>query len=233
MPLPASFIREGFVTGSNARTRMKLKNGRLLKPLMIGTEGETNMGKSEFILSCPGPGLVIAVDRGFDGMLDNPNPPSTRRDDFAWKVCPAPMQFTVAHEEYKRYFDNLRTEFYKALANPDALTVGMDGDSDFWELQKLAAFGKIANVWPQTKYGDVYAIRRAITARAYDSGKIVVATNKIRDEYVKVVGADGLVEKEFDGTDKTEKSGKKIRQGFPDQDYLWQIQLRHLQRPYA
>lgn len=232
MPLPASFIRDGFVPAIKARNRVHLPNGRLLKPLLIGTEGETNTGKTEFLLSCPGPGIIIAMDRGFDGMLDNPHPPDARReDDFAWKVIQAPLNTTATQNTYIDYFKQFRTEFYKALDNKDAITVAIDGDSDSWELQRLADFGKLANVWPQTKYGDTYAARRAMIARAWDSGKIVIGTNKVRDEYVTVYGPDGLAQKESDGSDKKVKSGNKQRQGFPDQDYLWQIQLRHLYQP--
>lgn len=231
MPLPRSFMTDGFVPGNVARKRMKLASGRLLKPLMIGTEGDTNSGKSEFILSCPGPGLVLAMDRGFDGMLDNPNPPASRRDDFAWKVIQAPINTSATQSEFAEYFKEFRDTLYKALANPEAVTIGIDGDSDSWELQRLAEFGKLANVYPMTKYGDSYARRRAIIARAWDSGKIIIGTNKLRPEFVQVIGADGNPVFEADGQPKKEKSGRMERQGFPDQDYLWQIQIRHLVKP--
>jgi len=233
MSLPTSFLRDGFQPAAQARVRMKLPNGRFLKPLLIGTEGETNTGKSEFILSCPGPGIFIALDRGFDGLLDNPNPPKERKSDqFAFKVIKVPLNTgPTAKGMYEDYFRETRSTFYKALDNTDAVTVAIDGDSDFWELQRLAEFGKLANVWPQTKYGDVYAGRRAMTARAWDSGKIVIGTNKIRDEYLTVTDSAGQPMKERDGSDTKRKTGNKVRQGFPDQDYLWQIQLRHFYNP--
>ena len=232
MPLPPSFQTEGFVSGATIRPRMLLRSGKKLKPLMLGTEGETNTGKSEFLLSAPGPGIIIPMDRGFDGMLDNPNPPKERRQgDFAWLPMQVPLNTTATQAEYGKYFAMFRDGFYKALANKDALTVCIDGDSDSWELQRLAEFGKLANVWPQTKYGDAYAHRRAMIAKAWDSGKIIIATNKIRDEYVKALDDKGMPIKEADGTDKKEKSGRKERQGFPDQDYLWQVQIRHMYKP--
>ena len=52
MTLPSSFARDGFVTFDKARTRMQVR-GQQIKPLLIGTEGESNTGKTEFILSCP------------------------------------------------------------------------------------------------------------------------------------------------------------------------------------
>lgn len=232
MSLPASFLRDGFQPAAKARSRMKLPDGRLLKPILIGTEGESDTGKTEFLFSCPGPGIIIALERGHEGMLDNPNPPAARRlDDFAIKAIPLPASTTAKQPQYLEYFQLARSEYYKALANLDAVVVAVDGDSDFWEIQRLGEWGRLTGIFPQTKYGDVYAARRAMTARAYDSGKIVIGTNKVRDEYETVYGPDGLPLKEQDGSEKKRKTGNKQRQGFPDQNYLWQIQIRHLYRP--
>lgn len=228
MTLPQSFLRDGFVNKFSIRQRQPLPGGGLLHPLLIGTEGETNTGKSEFILSCPGPGLVLVVDRGIDGMLDNPNPPSSRREDFAFRVVKIPPNTTATQPQYLEYYNSVRNDFYKALDNKDAVTVAIDGDSDFWELQKLANFGKLTQVWPVTKYGDTYAQKRAMISRAWDSGKVVIATNKVKDEYEASYDSQGNALKESDGSDKRVRSGRKERQGFPDQDYLWQIQIRHL-----
>lgn len=230
MALPASFARDGFVDKHHMRTRMKLKNGKLLKPLLIGTEGETNTGKSEFLLSCPDPGIIIVVDRNIDGALDNPHPPAARRSDFAFKVVQVPPNMTANQPIYLDYFLKTRQEFYKALDNLDAVTVAIDGDSDFWELQRLGAFGKLTQVFPQTKYTDVYAAKRAMITRAWDSGKIIIGTNKVRDEYESIIGPDGNPVME-NGEEKKRKTGNKQRQGFPDTDFLWQIQIQHLCRP--
>jgi len=233
MSLPNSFLREGFIPAKQARVRRRLPNGKFLKPLLIGTEGETNTGKTEFILSCPGPGIMLALDRNFDGMLDNPNPPADRHvDDWAIKVIQEPLNTTATQKVYGSYFTTTRQAFYDALDNPDSVSIAIDCDSDFWELQRLTDFGKLANVWPQTRYGDTYAAKRAMIARAWDSGKIVIGTNKVRDEFETVYKPDGTPEMESDGkTERRRKTGNKTRQGFPDTDYLWQIQLRHLFRP--
>jgi hypothetical protein len=200
---------------------------------MIGTEGTTDSGKTEFILSCPGPGLIICLDRGFDASMDNPNPPVWRRKDFGLNIVTAPKETqSLDPKFFAPYWEAFYKRFLAALANAEALTVAIDGDSDSWELQKLAEFGRLTNVFPQTKYHPVYAARKAMYARAWDSGKIIIGTNKVRDEYKPVYMADGttpvLDEK---GEHKREKTGLKERQGFPDQDYLWHIQIRHLRVP--
>src|SRR5580692_8812138 len=133
--LPASFARDGFFPLS--KTKPKYKH------LLIGTEGLPNTGKSEFALSAPGPGIFICIDRGYEAVLDNPNPPKARNyDDFAFKTIQIPLATQVAQPVYLEYWREFYNQFKKALDNPDARTVVLDGDSDSWELQRLAEFGR-------------------------------------------------------------------------------------------
>lgn len=219
--LPASFARDGFVMPDVARKKGKFKR------LLIGTEGRADSGKTEFALSAPGPGLVICLDRQFDAIFDNPRPPPTRRSDFGFKVIEIPAATQVDQPEYLKQWVNFKLEFYKALDNADARTVVLDGDSDSWELQRLAAHGKLTGIFPATRYTDVYAARRAFINRAWDSGKIVIATNKLKAEYKTIFDRDGKPVLDDQKQEKREKTGGWERQGFPDQEYLWQIQLRH------
>jgi hypothetical protein len=211
VPLPTSFARDGFLPPSAVRGKVR--------HLLVGTDGWPNTGKTEFALSAPGPGIVLCLDRGFDGVLDNPRPPAARRDDFAYKVIQVPLPTQMAQPEYLDYWRAFYEQYKKALANPDARTVVLDGDSDSWELQRLAEFGKVTQV-PPIAYANVNAARRAMIARAWDSGKIVISTNKLKEGY----------ESQLDSNKKEVrlKTGKDARQGFPDMGYLYQVQLRHL-----
>lgn len=214
MALPASFARDGFFPLS--KTKPKYKH------LLIGTEGLPNTGKSEFALSAPGPGIFICLDRGHEGMLDNPNPPKTRNyDDFAFKIIPIALS-TQSNSSafYLEYWRKFYEEYRKALDNLDARTVVLDGDSDSWELQRLAEFGKLTQV-PPIMYTNVNAARRAMIARAFDSGKIVISTNKLKDRYESKMSSDG---KEV----RIRTEGAYERQGFSDHEYLYQLHIRHL-----
>lgn len=222
MPLPNSFARDGFKPLSSLDTKRK--------HLLVGTEGQSDTGKSEFALSAPGPTMVIALDRMIDGMLDNPKPPPTRRADIGICVIPVRLDGTSTQQEY---LDNWRAfyEVYKkALANPDVTTVVVDGDSDSWELQRLAEFGKLGQV-PALRYVGPNAARRAMIARAFDSGKIVICTNKVKDVYADKLDKAGKVMLGGDGKELRVKSGEQESQGFQDQDYLWHVRLKHLYNP--
>lgn len=220
MSLPASFTRDGFLHSSKV-----LKKRRL----MIGTEGDTDAGKTEFILSCPGPGILLAVDRSIDGVYDNPAPPPSRRDDWAIVPVTIPLNTQLLDKDayMARWTDFYKNYYMKALNNEDAVSVALDGDSDTWEFERLASWGRLEQI-PALMYAGANSSRRAMISRAWDSGKIIIATNKLKDEYVDILDSNGKPVKDDKGRVKREKTGEQERQGFPDQQYLWQIQLRHL-----
>lgn len=223
MALPASFMRDGFLAPSALDTK--------LKHLLVATEGQTDTGKTEFGMSAPGPIIILALDRMYDGVLDNATPPPTRRSDIGIKVIQVPLQGTTSQKDYVEYWDSFYKEYKKALSNPDVRTVLLDGDSDSWELQRLGEFGRLEKV-PALKYVGPNASRRAMIAKAFDSGKIVIATNKIKDMYMdKINPTTGQPERGNDGNIIRIKSGEQEAQGFSDQDYLWHVRLRHLYKP--
>ena len=223
MALPQSFTRDGFLNLTLPVHQPKFRR------LMIGSDGPAGSGKTEFALSAPAPGIGIFLDRGSDAVFDNPNPPPARQSDFGYKVIYVPKVQQTDQNGFMTYWQNFYKEYIKALENQDCRTVLIDGDSDSWELQRLAAFGKLTQI-PSILYTNVNAARRAMIARAYDSGKIIIATNKISREYRTLHNPDGspLLK---DGREVREWDGKSYqRQGFSDQDYLWHIQIRHLYR---
>lgn len=200
---------------------------------MIASEGVSDSGKTEFAFTCPGPGLGLLWDRGFDATMDNPTPPPTRRHDFGVKVIQAPVatQFADA-KDYRPYWLGGLKATLEAINNPDARTVFIDGDNVSWDLQRLAEHGRLTNVFPQTKYTDVYAARRALYFRLWDCRKIILATNMMRDEFKAIKDKDGnYIMDPTTGEPKKERTGEKVASGFPDQEYLWQIRIRHLYKP--
>lgn len=219
--LPASFARDGFGYATQVRQTRRL---------MIGTDGEDNTGKTEFILSCPDPGIMVCLDRGYDAALDNATPPPTRRKRFAVKPINVPLVFGGSGADYDEYWKKFKSTWYTALANPDAVTVALDGDSDSWELQLLVEFGRLKQIHP-LQYTDPNAIKRAMIARAHDTGKIIVCTHKVKPEYEDAFDAQGNPIIDDKGKNVQKRTGGFKRQGFKDMNYLFNIQLRHLYKP--
>lgn len=219
--IPASFRKAGFAPIEEVRKQRRV---------MITTEGPRDSGKTEFALSAPGPGMVLCLDRGFDAVFDNKRPPPTRRNDFFFKVVQAPVPTQAKIDIYLDYWRSFKQSFYDMLDNPDVRTCVLDGDSDSWELQRLAEFGKLTQI-PSIMYTGVNAARRALYARAFDSNKIIIATNKVSKDYKTVMDPATGEPLKKDGKEVREWDGKSYkRQGFEDNGYLFSIRLRHLVR---
>lgn len=222
MPLPLSIQRLG------VKTPQEIAKKR--KRLMIGTQGESEAGKTEFICSAPGYGIVNCLDRGHEGMLDNPKPPDTRQDSFLFKVFELPRESQVEKPEFLKAWINYRDAIYEQLKVPEVYTIGIDTDSVAWELQLLAEFGKTTQI-PQLMRTSVNISRRGFTTRLFDSGKNIIGTNLLKDRYEtlrdETTGRPILK----DGKEQNVRTGKRERQGFPDQTYLWQVQLEHFVVP--
>lgn len=224
--IPQALRAKGF--GDPETVRM---GGRKFRRLMIGTEGFSNTGKTEFMLSAPGPGAVISVDRGFDAIFDNPKPPTARREDFGFNVIQTPLASQSTDPRfYAEHWNKFYTAYKEALAIPEVRTIGIDCDSDTWELQRLAEWGTLQGI-VSLRYAGVNASRRVLYARAWDSGKIVIAANKLSKDYKPVYNTDGSPKLDSAGKQVREWDGKSYeRQGFNDQDYLFSLQIRHLYR---
>lgn len=164
-------------------------------------------------------------------MLRNPNPPKSRNPNFGFRVVQVPLVGTVDQAGALQYWKTFYADYRAILENPDVRTLIFDGDSDSWELQRFAEFGRLAKV-PGHLYDGVNAARRAMYARAHDSGKNVIATNKLKKHYVLDMDpATGRPKVDASGNDKRVWDGTYERQGFNDQEYLWHVQVRNFYVP--
>ncbi len=244
MPIPESIRKKGYMTAEELTAQ---------RGIMIAVQGPSDSGKSEFFLSAPDPMGVIAIDRMVDGTLRNEDPPTTRRpmNNVAFKIIKVPLAGTgkrfLGKEEvkglpddktsknqdiYKLYWEKFRDNLYEALEEPWFRTVVVDGDSDSWQLQRLAAFGKLDKIMP-INYTEVNSARKAMIAKCWDSGKIIICTNKVKEAYEDKVDSTGKVEKDNLGNNVQVKSGEDVSEGFHDRksEYMWHIRLEHIYEP--
>lgn len=223
MAIPKSFITDGFYNPNAPKKRRRL---------LIGIDGPTNTGKTEFGLSAPGPGICLCLDPGYEGMEDKEEPPATRNLDFVFVPIRVKMREEVnGTDEYVKDWIYYRDLCYKAYANNDALTVILDGDGDSYELQTLAEFGKLTQI-PQLARDPLMAKRKLFIRRAFDSGKNIIATYKVKPNWVPVIDpATNMPLKDEKGRVVREAHPTNMdRRGFPDQDYLYMVQLRTMKR---
>ncbi len=200
------------------------------------TEGEHDSGKTEFLFSAPTPNQIIAIDRGIDGMGRNPEPPAWRKKQGVYvKVCKVPMEPTEANfnaskpemNDYLRNFREVKADLYAALDNKQSATVCMDTDSDFFRLQTLAEFGRLSQIMPINRE-NLNAAKRAQFARCWGANKIVIFTNKLVPMWEGVKNPDGTVKTDEKGKEVRVRSGSMVSAGFDEDNYLWQVRIRHL-----
>jgi hypothetical protein len=193
---------------------------------MIGIEGLPDTGKTEFSLTAPPSIVSLAIDRGWEHVLTKPTPPRARQKDIYLKIfkVPKPGQAPDAGNTYKTIWDDFYGTYKKALEGPYR-TVVVDGDSETWDLQQLAAFGKVTQV-PQIQRVDINQARRVMISRAFDSGKNIIFTYRVKAEYENTVKVDskGIPH------EVSVKTGEYKRSGFSEQDYQVQVQLRSLSK---
>lgn len=208
----AGFVAPEFITKPK---------GAKFKRLMLSLEGVRGSGKSEFANSAPGPIAHLILDRGIDSVIDNPDPPATRAANILYKVITVPK--ASQQEDFVAYWRAYYQDLMLALYSTDGRTVVIDGDPDSWELQRLAEFGRLTKV-PPILYDTVNTARRALYARCYDSGKIVIATSRVREVYATKFDAAGRPEINSSGNEVRVPTGEHEKQGFNDGGYVWTIQ---------
>lgn len=200
--------------------------GSQFKRLMLSLEGDRGTGKSELADSAPGLIAHLVLDRGIDSVIDNPFPPLTRNPNAYYKTITVPKASQA--EDFKAYWQTFRLSLMDAIHSTDGRTVVIDGDPDSWELQRLAEFGRLTKV-PPILYDTVNSARRALYARCYDSGKIIISTSRVRQVWETVKNPiTGLPEVNSSGNDIRRWTGEYEKQGFNDGGYIWTIQARTL-----
>ena len=217
--IPQSLLRAGYKT----MDEVLHSHGRTY-PMTIGLDGKPSEGKTELALSAPGVIAAVTVDRGHLGLMLNPKPPATRCKDVVWRVIDPPMPTAAVQNEFSTYWAMIRESMYNAAKMPEIRTVLADGDSDTWEIQRMAEFGKLSQV-PSHLYTAVNAARRAYYAKLTDFGKFLIFTSKMTKEYRPVYRPDGTPELDNQGKPVRRWTGNWERKGFDDIDYSLQLSL--------
>jgi hypothetical protein len=210
-------VNKGFTPVSQFKRRPRL---------VMGIEGLPDTGKTEFALTAPPCIGWLAVDRGFEHVISKEIPPRFRQTDIDLREFQIPLPTQDPTQEgttFLQVWNEFYTEYKSALANPRYRTIIVDGDSDTWELQQLAAFGKVTQIAP-IKRVDVNAARRVMLCRGFDSGKNVIFTYRLKPEYEKTIKFNAAGQP----SEVDEKTGDYKRAGWNDQDYIIQVQARAL-----
>ena len=214
-------------TGSKAGTNFKRISVKQPKRLVLSIDGEEKCGKTRFALTAPKPIGFIDLDSGLEGTAHKHDLAEVLHSDLAakWKEVQqlsAQQQIRrgdhvqVAHAAAK-VWSQFVDDFRWGIRN--LRTVVVDTASEMNELIRLARFGKLTQVMPES-YGPVYAELSALLKEIYSTEANLVLLHRVKAEYEAAPpSASG---KRQPGA----KTGKMVRAGFKDIPYIVQTVLR-------
>jgi hypothetical protein len=179
--------------------------------IIMTVDADEGCGKTHLSLTAPRPIAFFDIDDNVDPIVKKFN---FKKGEF--------RHYQVGYlledgddEAYKKTEAMIKA--YKAcLAAPDSVvrSIVFDTGTEFWEMVRLARFGKINNVKPH-HYGPVNAEFRTLIRHAKRNNKNLILVHKRKDEYIN--------------TNPKKKdamaipTGKRIRAGFKEMGYLVQV----------
>jgi len=145
--------------------------------IILNVEGGEKGGKSHFALTAPGPISLIDMDTGLEGVV---NKFSKQK-----KIYRASFNYhdATSQNEWETMWKKMKQAFFDALATKVIRTLIVDTASEMWELCRMAAFGKLAQVKPH-HYAPVNAEFRDLIRKAYDTDKNLILIHKQKKEYI-------------------------------------------------
>lgn len=179
--------------------------------LIASIDGLEKTGKTHLALTAPAPIAYFDLDEGMSEIIDK------------FPKLSKPGQFLYYHIDYDDEDDDLAEKhigkvlkaYRSCLSAPDSVvkTIVFDTDSDFWEMLRLARFGRLTQVKPH-HYAPVNAEFRRYIRDAKRSNKNLILLHKKKDEYIQTKSMKTAM-----------PTGKKIRAGMKEVGYLVQVVL--------
>lgn len=179
------------------------------KRLICAIDGLEKQGKTHFALTAPGPIAVISTDIGLDGVIQKFQKKkeiwvAEHKIDVPGLIRDTDIQ--VVSKAAQTAWKELGNRYQEALETPEIRTIIWDTATEFWEILRMARFGKLTQVMPH-HYGPVNAEFRELLRRAHDlDDKHLILLHKMKDQYVN---------------DK--RTGEVKRAGMADTGFLVQV----------
>jgi hypothetical protein len=170
--MAANFQQLGFRT-ADATVRPRV---------IVGVCGQEKQGKTHFSMSAIPPSVgttpnaaYFSCDVGEEGVVHKFT--SNRNIEIFDMIVPD--DWKQAEKEWERF----TKAFYAMLKEPSIKTIIGDTATEWWELLRMARFGKLTQVMP-FQYGPVNAEYRKLIKSAYASDKNLILLHKMRSVYI-------------------------------------------------
>jgi hypothetical protein len=145
--------------------------------LILNVEGQEKEGKTHFSLTAPGPIALIDMDTGLEGVV------SKFLKEKKIYVASFNYRDATNPDEWQAEWKKLKTCVLDALSSKNIRSLVWDSCTEGWEMMRMAAFGKLAQVKPH-HYAPVNAEFRDLLRKGYDSNKNLILIHKQKKSYV-------------------------------------------------
>lgn len=184
--------------------------------LVVAVDGLDKGGKTNFLLTAPGPIAYQNFDDGEEGVIEKFQTQKTIwRADYPIIVKkdqdPAAIMKAV-----EPIYDRFVTDYQlglNAIQQGALRTIGVDTASEWWEVLRLARFGKLTQVMPH-HYTALNTEYRNLIRGIYQTSGNLVLLHKLKAEW-----------KDNPATGKGSKTGGYERAGFSDTGFLVQVNV--------
>jgi len=154
-------------------------NGVVKRRLILSIEALEGVGKTRFTLTAPGPIAFLNFDYGLEGVVERFQ---VQKDIY---VSSIKLDFqggkdqvvTAAERELQKFETNYQTALRQAR------TIVIDTGTELWELMRLAAFGKLAQVMPH-HYAPVNQEMERLVKLAYESDANLIMTHRLKEQWI-------------------------------------------------
>jgi len=178
--------------------------------LIVRVGGLEKAGKTHFALSAPGPIGILDMDRGLEGVVEKF---AAEKTIYSRSLRDLPAKTQKDHEVRWETSKNA----YQVLLDDRAIrSIVVDTDTEWWEMARLAYFGKLAQVKPH-HYAEINREFRGLVDAAFDRDKNLILVCKYKKQYVAKDGSK---------SDDSSWNGKYEEAGFTDMPYVVQANLR-------
>lgn len=175
---PAGLVASGFEEAH------KHKSATRRPRMVMSIGGIQGKGKTTLALTAPGPIALIDMDTGLEGVIQN------YMDQKKIYVASYNYRDATDIKEWEQMWEKSNKAFYATLRDPAIRTVVIDTATEWYEMVKMARFGKLNKVAMvdgkpvPLPYGPVNAEFRNVIREAYNSDKNLILVHKHKKQYV-------------------------------------------------
>lgn len=187
--------------------------------LLVGVQGETGTGKSEFVLSAPDPLFVLNYDNGLRLLID-------KHLESGWDkvvgVHTVSLSPAINQARDMEKLKEAQDKFLAAAQDPDVRSLAIDQGAQLWEHVRRAVHGKLTQV-PPIMYAASNATFKWFVDTADHFHKNLIITWPMTDEYVLTKRYN----KQRRGYEEVEaKSGRRVRRGKGDAEEMVELHIQ-------